>query len=201
MKQSSFHRVWCVVPPRWQAQRPSSSKEIFALTRWLVIALVLLPTAAVADEGRKMSLQGQLGTNLYEHQFSSDGMPAMDQTIADKFELIEQVSGAWWWSEKTQLGLQLQFSEDVGKSTLVDVQFQPFVGWQPIKALDLAFALVLAPRAGGRNEFGFGVQPSIGTNVKLAEHLHLVFTVQLPIIIEPEPTLQLAPLFGLSYDR
>jgi hypothetical protein len=131
----------------------SESRLFTVVTRWLVIALVLLPTAAVADEGRKMSLQGQLGTNLYEHQFSSYGMPAMDQTIADKFELI------------------------------------------------LAFALVLAPRASGRNEFGFGVQPSIGTNVKLAEHLHLVFAVQLPIIIEPEPTLQLAPLFGLSYDR
>src|SRR5438874_9709166 len=69
LKQSSFYRVWCVVPPRWQAQRSSSSKEIFALTRWLVIALVLLPTAAVADEGRKMSLQGQLGTKLYGQQF------------------------------------------------------------------------------------------------------------------------------------
>jgi hypothetical protein len=171
------------------------------MTRWFLIILILPPVAILADEGKKMSLQAQLGANLYEHRFGTHGTPAMDQTIADQFTLGEQVSGAWWWSEKTQLGLQLQFSEDVDEGTLADVQFQPFVGWQPMKAVNLAFALVLEPRTSGRNEFGFGVQPSIGTNLKLSEHLQLVFTAQLPIMIEPEPLIQITPLLGISYDR
>ncbi len=171
------------------------------MRRWFLIALVLPPASTVADEGKTISLQAQLGANLYEHRFGAHGMPALDQTIADKFQLGEQVSGAWWWSEKTQLGLQLQFSEEIDEGTLADVQFQPFVGWQPIKAVNLALALVLAPRTSGHDEFGFGLQPSIGTNLPLSEHLQLVFTAQLPIMIEPEPMFQMMPLFGISYDR
>ncbi len=170
------------------------------MTRWFLIVLMLPLAAILADEGKKMSLQGQLGANLYEHRFGTHGTLAMDQTIANQFTLGEQVSGAWW-SEKTQLGLQLQFSEDVDEGALADVQFQPFVGWQPMKAVILAFALVLEPRTNGRNEFGFGVQPSIGTNPRLSEHLQLVFTAQLPIMIEPEPLIQITPLLGISYDR
>ena len=171
------------------------------MARGMMITFGFLPALVMADGSKALSLQAQLGTNLYQHRFRSGGRPAMNQTVADEFQLVEQLAAAGWWSDTVELGLQLQFSEEIGHGTLSEVQFQPFVGWQPTEILNLTLALVLAPQTGGHREFGFGVQPSIGTNVKLGEHLQGVLTVQLPIILEPRPIFQIAPLIGISYDR
>lgn len=165
-----------------------------------VLAFVYSQSCA-SEEQKSLSLQMLIGSTLYSRDLAAGAnSDNKEETIVDAPQFIGQIGVAGWLENIAQIGLQIQLNEDLKTGVISDFQLQPFIAWQQYESINLSIGLILAPITEAANRFSFGIQPAVGTNWEIIQKLDLTLSVQLPVILDPEPKFQISPLIGFTYD-
>lgn len=163
--------------------------------------LAALPVFASADDKHSITASAIVGPQLFEREFS----PPATETIVDSVTFSEQLGFQYQWTKLLQPSLAVQTNHNVSKeveepSRFTSFQIQPGIAISIGKPFSVGFDAVFASRVGGENHFGFGIQPRLGLNAKLAGPISFVAQVQAPLMIIPSASIALTPFVGLGYE-
>lgn len=171
------------------------------LLRYLSTLLVTLTTveASAAEPGDVVQTDN-LGMSMVAWNLSK----GTRKTVGDEQVLTEFVGAhAYAWRD-VRLGMNLQFSEQLGPEPRTGGRLRTFallpqVGWNVAGPVFLAAVFTVAPHTSGARDLVLGVQAVGGVAFEVARGVKLAVALEVPYNFYPDQTMGLTPLAGAAF--